>query len=69
MLCYRTNKNIRTHLVISKLTPSLDCAVEATPLKAKGPTPLEISYACSEITGNHYRNHWKSGNQASRQKS
>ena len=33
MLCYRTNKNIRTHLVESKLTPSLDCAVEATPLK------------------------------------
>ena len=33
MLCYRTNKNIRTHLVKSKLTPSLDCVVEATPLK------------------------------------
>ena len=34
MLCYRTNKNIRTHLVKSKLTPSLDCAVEATPSKS-----------------------------------
>ena len=33
MLCYRTNKSIRTHLVKSKLTPSLDYAVEATPLK------------------------------------
>ena len=37
--------------------------------RPRGPTPLEISYACSEITGNHNRNHWKSGNQASRQKS
>ena len=34
MLCYRTNKNIRTHLVKSKLTPSLDCVVEATPSKS-----------------------------------
>ena len=23
--------------------------------------PLEISYACPEIMGNHDRNHWKSG--------
>ena len=38
-------------------------------LLAKGTTPLEISYACPEINGNHDRNHWKSGNQASRQKS
>ena len=37
--------------------------------KPSGPTPLEISYACSEITGNQNRNHWKSENQASRQKS
>ena len=35
----------------------------------RGMTPLEISYACPEIKGNHNRNHWKSGNQASRQKS
>ena len=31
----------------------------------RGMTPLEISYACLEIMGNHDRNHWKSGNQAS----
>ena len=36
---------------------------------SRGTTPLEISYACPEIKGNHDRNHWKSGNQASRQKS
>ena len=35
----------------------------------RGMTPLEILYACSEIKGNQDRNHWKSGNQASRQKS
>ena len=28
---------------------------------SKGMTPLEISYACPEIKGNHDRNHWKSG--------
>ena len=32
-------------------------------------TPLEILYACPEIMGNHDQNHWKSGNQASHQKS
>ena len=37
--------------------------------EARGMTPLEISYACPEIKGNQDRNHWKSGNQASRQKS
>ena len=36
---------------------------------ARGPTLLEILYACLEITGNHNRNHWKSGNQTLRQKS
>ena len=35
----------------------------------RGMTPLEISYACPEIKGNQDRNHWKSGNQASLQKS
>ena len=37
-------------------------------IASRGMTPLEISYACPEIKGNHDRNHWKSGNQALRQK-
>ena len=43
--------------------------VYAYGVEPRGMTPLEISYACPEIKGNHDRNHWKSGNQASHQKS
>ena len=50
------------HNISLKLTLSIQC-------RARGMTPLEISYACPEIKGNHDRNHWKSGNQASHQKS
>ena len=39
------------------------------PKESRAMTPLEILYACLEIMGNHDRNHWKSGNQTSHQKS